>query len=72
MEEGIGRITPQTKKDIIKEGEVSGGQTQAEIDAEMEKIVRDYKHVFEGMGRAKVDPIDIKMKPGAIPVTQGR
>ena len=39
-------ITPQYKADPIQEGIVSGGQTQTEIDAEMDKIVRDYKHVF--------------------------
>ena len=51
---------------------MSGGQTQEEIDKEMARIVDEYKQVFEGMGRAKVDPIDIKMKPGAVPITQGR
>ena len=38
----------------------------------MTKIVNEFQHVFEGMGRVKVDPIDIMMKPGAVPVTQGR
>ena len=66
------RTTPQVKEEPTKERAVSGGQTQDEIDAEMKKIVNEFQHVFEGMGRAKVDPIDIKMKPGAIPVTQGR
>ena len=51
---------------------VSGGQTQKEIDAEMAKITAEFAHVFKGMGRAKVEPIDIKLKPEALPVTQGR
>ena len=70
--EKLGKITPQIKEEPIKQGIVSGGQTQDEIDLEMKKIVNEFQHVFEGMGRAKVDPIDIKMKPGAVPVTQGK
>ena len=31
-----------------------------------------YTHDSQYMGRAKVDPIDIKLKPGATAVTQGR
>ena len=33
--ERLGRMTPQPKDDTIKEGVVSGGQTQKEIDTEM-------------------------------------
>ena len=38
----------------------------------MEKIADKHKRVFEGMGRAKVDPIHIQMDPNAIPVYQGK
>ena len=68
----VGRITPQVKDPPIKSGIVSGGQTQKEIDAEMDKITGEFAHVFRGMGRAKVEPIDIKLDPDAVPVTQGR
>ena len=52
--------------------EISRGQTQDQIDAKMEQIVQEHKKVFKGMGRAKVEPIDIQMKPGVTPITQGR
>ena len=71
-QEDVARITPQVKDAPVKQGVVSGGQTQKEIDAEMTKITTEFAHVFKGMGRAKVDPIDIKLKPDAVPVTQGR
>ena len=38
----------------------------------MDKIVRENHKVFEGMGRAKVDPIHIQLKEGAVPITQGK
>ena len=41
---------------------MSGGQTQAEIDATMDQITTEHAAVFEGMGRAKVDPIHIQVK----------
>ena len=64
--EKLGRITPQIKEEPIKEGVVSGGQTQEEIDADMEKLVEEFQHMFEGMGQAKVDPID-KDEAGSSP-----
>ena len=38
----------------------------------MARIVEENHKVFEGMGRAKVAPIHIQLKDGAIPVTQGK
>ena len=38
----------------------------------MNVITTEHAAVFEGMGRAKVDPIHIQVKEGAIPVTQGK
>ena len=65
-------ITPETKDEPIKAGIVSGGQTQQEIDATMADIVKEHQAVFQGMGRAKVPPIHIKMKEGARPIMQGK
>ena len=44
--EKLGKITPEIKKEVIKEGIVSGGQTQQQIDADMENIVKEFAHVF--------------------------
>ena len=63
-------ITPETLKDQIETGIVSGGQTQPQIDAVMDQITEEFSDIFEGMGRAKCDPIHIQMKEGATPVTQ--
>ena len=71
-DEKVRCITPEHLHDIITDGEVSDGQTQAQIDATMEKILEDNKEVFQGMGRAKVPPIQIQVKEGAIPITQGK
>ena len=71
-DEKVRCITPEHLQDIIKEGVVSDGQTQAQIDAIMEEIVEDNKEVFQGMGRAKVPPIHIQVKDNAVPITQGK
>ena len=70
--EPVRHITPETLNTPKIEGIVSGGQTQAEIDASMGEITAEHAAVFEGMGRAKVDPIHIQVKEGARPVTQGK
>ena len=71
-EERLRCITPEILRDPIKTGPVSGGKSQKEIDAQMDKIAREHHAVFEGMGRAKVDPIHIQVKPDAIPISQGK
>ena len=68
--EAVRCITPEVLKDPIEIGIVLGGQTQPQIDAEMNKIAEEYSDIFEGVGRAKCDPIHTQMKEGAIPVTQ--
>ena len=66
---GIMEINPEGKSEVMRqleaekklpapvEGEVSGGQTQEQVDRGVERIVGGYKSVFEGIGRAKVKPI---------------
>ena len=71
-DEPVRCITPERKEDEVTTGIVSGGQTQQQIDEVMARIVEENHEVFEGMGRAKVDPIHIQLKEGAIPVTQGK
>ena len=49
---------------------VSGAQTQPEIDKAMGQIWAKYPDLFEGIGCAKVSPIHIELREGAVPVTQ--
>ena len=65
-------LTEEKLKPKITDGIVSGGQTQAQTDQEMKKIVEENKAVFQGMGRAKFEPIQIQMRPEAVPRAQGR
>ena len=60
------------REEPTKTGIVSGGQTQAEIDKTMEQITEEHSEIFKGMGGAKVDPIHIQIKEGAVPITQDK
>ena len=68
----IGCITPEILQEPIKDGIVSGGQTQSQIDAKMDEIAEKHASVFQGMGRANTEPIHIEIEDDAIPVAQGR
>ena len=48
----------------------SGGQTQADIDRDMDAILVQFKELFSGIGVVKIPPIQIYMKEGAQPVAQ--
>ena len=71
-EDRIRCLTQEELKPLIKKGIVSDDKTQAQIDQDMEQIVAEHQEIFQGMGRAKVDPIHIHMDPTAVPVTQGK
>ena len=70
--EGVRKMKMEKKEEQVKEGVVSGGQTQAEIDREMEKLSEEFKDLFEGVGEAKMDPIHIQVKEGTVPIAQKR
>ena len=79
---GIIEINPEGKSEVVRqleaekklpapvEGDVSGGQTQEQVDCGVERIVGRYDSVFAGIGRAKTKPIHIFTKPGVTPVQQ--
>jgi hypothetical protein len=78
---GIVEIKPagQIKKDVcqlsptkIEEPHhfVSKGQTQSEIDSDMHLLVQQNPNVFQGLGKAKVDPIHIEINHDIKPVQQ--
>ena len=66
----VRRITPVTRESINLTGVVSGNQTQDQIDKKMERLVREYKVLFKGIGKAKIAPIHIFTKKGREPVAQ--
>ena len=68
--EVIRRISPVKREEIPDKGTISGGQTQTEIDQDKEIVKSKYEDMFEGTGKAKVPPIHIHMKEGAISVAQ--
>ena len=70
--EEVRQLNMEVKKDVPNQGMVSGGQTQEEIDIQMEEITKKYKDVFKGLGRAKVEPIHIEIDPNVKPVQQKR
>ena len=70
VEDKVKCISYQKKKEQVKEGEVSGGQTQQEIDSSMEEITAKHPAVFKGLGRDKVEPIHIEVDPNIKPVKQ--
>ena len=51
-------------------GRISGGETLAEIDKNMEKLVEKYRKLLEGIGKVKMAQIHIYMRPGLKPVAQ--
>ena len=58
-------------KKTIKEGQVvTEGQTQQDIDATTKDIVEKYSELFEGIGQAKVEPVQILVEEGHTLVQQ--
>ena len=43
---------------------------QRMVDEQMEKVAKDYKEVFEGIGRYKGPPVKIQLEEGVRPVVQ--
>ena len=72
-EDKVNHLDAMKKEEPVKLGKiVSGGQTQAEIDKKMEDIVKKTPEVFEGLGKAKVEPVHIEIDPNVKPVQQKR
>jgi transposase InsO family protein len=58
------------KSEPVVDGIVSGGQTQQEINSSVEEVVSRYPAVFQGLGRAKVDPVNIEIDSSVKPIVQ--
>ena len=56
----VRQLTEMNKAWAEAEAIISGNQTQDEINNKMETIMNKYKTFFQGLGRAKVEPIHIE------------
>ena len=68
--EKVCRLTPVKKIDPPTSGVVSGGESQVQIDAKIEALEEEFQSLFQGIGKAKIDPIHIYTKKGRKPVAQ--
>ena len=48
----------------------SGGETQEQIDANMEILLNEFPNLFKGIGKAKVPLISFRVKDNTKPITQ--
>ena len=69
-EEKVKRLVTTKKEPAQGMGRISGGETQTEIDKNMEKLVEKHKKLFEGIAKEKVAPLHIYTKEGIKPVAQ--
>ena len=69
-EDKVKRLVTTEKEPAQGMGRISGGETQTEIDKNMEKLVEKHKKLFEGIGKVKVAPIHIYTKEGIKPIAQ--
>ena len=65
----IRRVTQNSKASLEKEDKAVL-RDQKVVDDEMEKVARDYKEVFEGIGKYKGPPVQIQVEEGVRPVVQ--
>ena len=64
-------ITDVELTPIRKEGSISGGQTQEEIDKAMKDLTDQFPKLFEDrIGKFKGKPIKIQVKPNTVPIIQ--
>lgn len=57
----VRQLTEVNKARADAEATISVNQTQGKINNNMEKMMSKYKALFQGLGRAKVEPIHIKI-----------
>ena len=65
----IRRIKQNSKAGLEKEDQVVM-RDQKKVDEGMEKLAKEYKEVFEGIGKYKGPPVEIQVKEGVRPVVQ--
>ena len=65
----IWRINQNSKARLVKDDKAVL-RDQRRVDHEMEKVVKDYKELFEGIGKYKGPPVKIQVKERVRPVVQ--
>ena len=65
----IRRIKQNSKAGLEREDQAVMRE-QKVVDEEMEKVAKEYKEVFEGIGKYKGPPVEIQVKEGVRPVVQ--
>ena len=66
----VRQLANYRKEKVPRTGVVSGGETQEEINTNMDRLLGRLTELFKCVGRAKVDPIHIYMDPNTKPVQQ--
>ena len=66
------RRLKQNSKAGLKKEDQSLMRDQRVIDEEMEQVAKEYREVFEGIGKYKGPPVEIQVKEGVRPVVQPR
>ena len=65
----IRRIKQNSKAGLEKEDQAAM-RDQKEVDEGMKRLIKEYKEVFEGIGKYKGPPVEIQIKEGVRPVVQ--
>ena len=52
-------MTDVKKTMLTKNGIISGGHTQAEIDSKITRVLKDFRPLFDGIGMASIPLIHI-------------
>ena len=68
--EVVVQLSIDKKQPSTTEGIISGGQTAAENERKIARILAKYPAVFDGLGLAKVEPIHIEVDPDIRPIQQ--
>ena len=66
----VRQLTEMIKASADAEAIISGSQRQGEINNNMEKIINNYKTLFQGLGRTKVESINIESDRTVKPINQ--
>ena len=64
------RRTKQNSRAGLEEKDQSVMRDQRVVDEQMEKVAKEYKEVFEGIGKYKGPPVEIQVEEGVRPVVQ--
>ena len=67
-EQEVRKLSDERKQEMSSQEVILDGMKQKEINLKIDRLVETYKSVFKGLGRAKVNPVDIEMDANVKPV----